>query len=140
VIVDSEDEWSFACKIDQIPLGGMRQVRAFDSQVLLVRPSPESVYATEPWCPHNMAPLVHGTVRPDGPTVVCPEHAMEIDLCSGRNLCGPHGALGEHFEENWVFPTKIENDRVYVRLKTTDEVREYYATIDLPGTPKEATG
>jgi nitrite reductase/ring-hydroxylating ferredoxin subunit len=139
VIVDSDMQWSFACKLDQIPVGGMRRVRAFDSQVLLARPEPDTVFAIEPWCPHNMAPLEHGVVRTDAPTLVCPEHAMEIDLRTGRNLCGPHGALGEHFEQNWVFPTKVDAGRVYVQLKSTTEVAEYYATIELPGSPADAS-
>ena len=36
------------------------------------------------------------------------------------------GWRGIRSETNWVFSTKVENDRVYVRLKTDEEIEQYY--------------
>ena len=124
-------DWYFACKTQDVPDGGVRRVHVYDQEVLLTNLD-GAFYAMEPWCPHNLAPLEFGDVNAAACAVVCPEHAMEIDVKTGANLCGPYGSPGEKFEPNWTFPTKVENERVYVRVKTDEEIDEYYDGLQVP--------
>jgi len=124
-------EWYFACKTQDVPEGGLRQVHVYDQDVLVTHPDGE-FYAMEPWCPHNMAPLEFGDLNRAACAVVCPEHAMEIDLRTGENLCGPYGSPGAKFEPNWTFPARVENGRVYVRVKSDEEIEDYYRGLKIP--------
>jgi hypothetical protein len=47
-------------------------------------------------------------------------------------VCGPYGAPGEKYEPNWTFPAKVENGRVYVRVKSDQEIEEYYRGFKVP--------
>jgi nitrite reductase/ring-hydroxylating ferredoxin subunit len=124
-------QWYFACKAHDVPDGGVRRVHVFDQDVLVANTGGD-FYAMEPWCPHNLAPLEFGDLDPSTCAVICPEHAMEIDVRTGENLCGPYGSPGEKFEPNWTFPTKVENGRVYVRVKTDKEIEDYYRNLKVP--------
>jgi nitrite reductase/ring-hydroxylating ferredoxin subunit len=124
-------QWYFACKAQDVPDGGVRRVHVFDQDVLLANAGGD-FWAMEPWCPHNLAPLEFGDLDPSKCAVICPEHAMEIDVRTGENLCGPYGSPGEKFEPNWTFPTKVENGRVYVQVKTDGEIEEYYRSLKVP--------
>jgi nitrite reductase/ring-hydroxylating ferredoxin subunit len=124
-------EWYFACKTQDVPDGGVRRVHVYDQEVLLTNLGGE-FYGMEPWCPHNLAPLEFGDLNPSTCVVICPEHAMEIDVRTGENVCGPYGSPGGKFEPNWTFPTKVENGRVYVRVKTDEEIEEYYRGLKVP--------
>jgi nitrite reductase/ring-hydroxylating ferredoxin subunit len=124
-------EWYFACKTQDVSNGGLRRVHVFDQEVLLANVGGE-FYAIEPWCPHNFAPLEFGDLNPSSCAVICPEHAMEIDVRTGVNLCGPYGSPSGKFEPNWTFPTMVENGRVYVRVKTDEEIEEYYQGLKVP--------
>ena len=129
-------EWYYACQTQDVPDGRMRQVHVYDQDVLVTNVDGE-FYAMEPWCPHNFAPLELAALDTEDKVISCGEHHMEIDLVTGENLCGPHGMPGHTFEENWVFATKVENDRVYVRLKTDKEIEQYYEKA-VPGVPFKA--
>lgn len=123
-------EWYFACKTQDIPDGGLRRVHVYDQEVLLANLGGD-FYAMEPWCPHNLAPLEFGHLN-RACEVVCPEHAMKIDVKTGENVCGPYGSPGAKFEPNWTFPAKVENGRVYVRVKSDEEIEEYYRGFKIP--------
>ena len=124
-------EWYFACKTQDVKDGGLRRVHVYDQEVLLANLGGE-FYAMEPWCPHNLAPLEFGDINPSTCAVICPEHAMEIDVKTGENLCGPYGSPGEKFEPNWTFPTKVEDGRVYVRVMSDEEIEDYYRGLKVP--------
>jgi len=133
VIVDSDRTWHFACKTNQLPVGGMRQVHVYDTEVLLIRASEDSIIAMEPWCPHIGVPLVGGTFHPNSMTLTCPEHYMQINLETGENVRGPSGGPARHYEQNFQFPVERKGDRIYVRLKTPEEIDEYFARCGIPG-------
>jgi nitrite reductase/ring-hydroxylating ferredoxin subunit len=124
-------QWYFACKAQDVPDGGVRRVHVFDQDVLVTNLGGD-FYAMEPWCPHNLAPLEFGDLDRAKCAVICPEHAMEIDVRTGENLCGPYGAPAEKFEPNWTFPVKVDNGRIYVQVKTDDEIEEYYRGLKVP--------
>jgi nitrite reductase/ring-hydroxylating ferredoxin subunit len=111
----------------------MRQVHVYDTEVLLIRASEERIIAMEPWCPHVGVPLVHGTFHANAMTLTCPEHYMQINLSTGENVRGPSGGPARHYEQNFQFPVERRGDRVYVRLKTPQEVDEYFAQCGIPG-------
>jgi nitrite reductase/ring-hydroxylating ferredoxin subunit len=124
-------QWYFACKAQDVPDGSVRRVHVFDQDVLVANAGGD-FHAMEPWCPHNLAPLEFGDLDPSKCVVIFPEHAMEIDVRTGENVCGPYGSPGDKFEPNWIFPTKVENGRVYVRVKTDEEIEEYYRALKVP--------
>ena len=93
-------EWYFACKTQDVPAGGLRRVHVYDQEVLLANLDGD-FYAMEPWCPHNMAPLEFGHVDRSA-CVVCPEHAMKIDVKTGENVCGPYGSPGAKFRSQAI--------------------------------------
>lgn len=49
-----------------------------------------SFCATQAKCTHRQGPLNAGTL--DGPTVTCPWHGSQFDVCTGAVLRGPAGA------------------------------------------------
>lgn len=136
MIVDSDKTWHFACKLNQLLLGGMKHVRVFDTEVLLVRATEEDIVAMEPWCPHNWAPLADGKFNPTSMKLTCCEHGMQIDIKDGEITRGPNGGPAGHYEKCFRFPVKVEGDRIYVRLKTPQEVDAYYAQCGVPGVLK----
>lgn len=123
--LEHDKEWYFACSTRDVPEGGARQVHVYDQEVLVIRDG-DGYHATEAWCPHMFAPLVHGTIDENSKTIVCAEHAMRVNYTDGTNVCGPYGMTARQFAENWVFKTKVEGDRIYVRLLTTAEIEAYY--------------
>jgi len=132
--VEEPNEWYFACKENQISEHREKKlVHVFDTEVLIINVE-GSYYAMEPWCPHNAAPLVYGHVKADSDsmTLTCAEHAMKIDIKTGKNLCGPYGSEGWHYGQVWTFPTKVENGRIYVQLKTDAEKEEHYRNLEVP--------
>jgi nitrite reductase/ring-hydroxylating ferredoxin subunit len=45
------------------------------------------LYATQAECTHQQGPLSEGEL--DGPTLTCPHHGAQFDVCTGRVLRGP---------------------------------------------------
>jgi nitrite reductase/ring-hydroxylating ferredoxin subunit len=133
VIVDSDRTWHFACKTNQLSVGGMRQVHVYDTEVLLIRASEDRIIAMEPWCPHIGVPLVDGTFDSKSMRLTCPEHHMQISLDTGENVRGPSGGPARHYEQNFQFPVELKGDRIYVRLKTPQEIDEYFTQCGIPG-------
>ncbi len=132
--VEGPKEWYFACKASQIAEDRQKmQVHVFNTEVLIINAG-GAYHAMEPWCPHNATPLVHGHVKkdPESLTLVCAEHAMQIDIKTGKNLCGPYGSESGHLGQVWTYPTKVENGRIYVRLKKDSEKEEHYRNLEIP--------
>ena len=140
MIIDGDREWYFACKTSQLTVGKLKQVKVYDTDVLLIRVEENQIVAMEPWCPHNGAPLVGGKVDCGLKVLTCAEHAMEIDLKTGANTIGPYGSMGGHYERCLQFSTKVENDRIYVRLKTPAEIEQYFRELDIPFSTRPSEG
>jgi nitrite reductase (NADH) small subunit len=62
-------------------------------------------YAIGGTCKHRGGPLGEGEI--DGTTVVCPWHAWEYDVTTGKNLDDPNVTVG-------CFAVKIEGDDILV--------------------------
>ncbi len=72
-------------KLGEIPLGTMKRVKAFDTNVLLSNVRGK-IYATQDGCGHQRASLSRGTL--DGEIVTCPLHRAKFNVTTGRNTSG----------------------------------------------------
>ena len=72
-------------KLSEIPVGTMKRVRAFDTNVLLSNVRGK-IYATQDGCGHQKASLSRGTL--EGEIVTCPLHRAKFDVTTGRNTSG----------------------------------------------------
>jgi nitrite reductase/ring-hydroxylating ferredoxin subunit len=79
-------------KLDEIPVGKMKSVRAFGQEVLLSNVNGK-IYATQNRCGHQNAPLHRGTL--EGTVVTCPLHAAQFDVTSGQSLRGPQMMMSQ---------------------------------------------
>ncbi|HXP94802.1 MAG TPA: non-heme iron oxygenase ferredoxin subunit [Candidatus Binatia bacterium] len=68
----------------------------------------EAVYATENVCSHAFAKLSDGEL--DGYEIMCPLHGGRFDVRTGEPSAPPC------IDPIAVFPTKVENGDVFVRL------------------------
>jgi nitrite reductase/ring-hydroxylating ferredoxin subunit len=73
-------------KVNEIPPGGMKRVRAYDQDILLSNVD-GTIYATSNRCGHSNASLVRGTLQ--GKIVTCPLHGAKFDVTTGKNILGP---------------------------------------------------
>jgi nitrite reductase/ring-hydroxylating ferredoxin subunit len=73
-------------KLDEIPTGKMKNVRAFDQDILISNVGGK-LYATRNRCGHQNAPLHKGTL--EGTIVTCPLHAAQFDVTNGKSVRGP---------------------------------------------------
>ncbi|UUW92525.1 Rieske (2Fe-2S) protein [Pimelobacter simplex] len=123
-------DFYFACKTQDVPERGLLRVYVYDQEVLIVR-AEDGYHAMEPWCPHIFAPLEHGQLDAKRGVLTCQEHKLDISIKSGEVLCGPYGSPSV-FAEHWVYPIKLEGDKIYVRLKKPEEIEEYYTQLETP--------
>jgi nitrite reductase/ring-hydroxylating ferredoxin subunit len=95
----------FAAKFADIPDWGKKQVSVAGQDVLLVRIK-GAVYAMEPECPHQGAPL-SGALLKDGVHITCQRHGYRFDLKTGACADYPQYTLK-------VYPAGIVGDDVMV--------------------------
>ena len=75
-------QWTYICKIEDIPaLGARRVARAQGLEVAVFRTADDEVFALLDRCPHKGGPLSQGIVF--GESVACPLHNWNIALCDG---------------------------------------------------------
>ncbi|TWU45834.1 3-phenylpropionate/cinnamic acid dioxygenase ferredoxin subunit [Novipirellula aureliae] len=65
-------------------------------------------YAIDDACPHQGAPLSEGAVR--GCVVICPWHAAEFEIPTGKLLCAPGT------RDVQTYPVTIDGDDVMVDI------------------------
>jgi toluene monooxygenase system ferredoxin subunit len=96
------------CRVDEIPPGEMRgfEVEGVDVPVLVANLGGRIV-ATTSMCPHEEVSLLDGDR--DGTRVVCPGHAYEFDLVTGRCSHDPKLELCR-------YQVTIEHGEVWVDL------------------------
>jgi nitrite reductase/ring-hydroxylating ferredoxin subunit len=97
----------FAAKIGEIPDWGKKLVTVNGQEVLLVKVK-GTVYAVEPECPHQGAPLT-GALLKDGVHITCQRHGYRFELKTGTCRDFPQFTLK-------VYPVCIEGDDVLVEL------------------------
>ena len=93
--------------VEQVPQQGGLVVHVQGVELALFR-TPDAVVAVENLCPHAGASLAEGTVEQG--VVTCPLHGWRFRLCDGCSVEPP----GERIR---VFPTKVHDQRVWVRLE-----------------------
>ena len=97
----------FAAKISEVPEFGKKLVDVDGQAVLLVK-TKGMVYACEPECPHQGAPLQGALIKEAG-KLSCQRHGYRFDLTTGACPDHPECALK-------VYPVEIREDEVFVQL------------------------
>jgi nitrite reductase/ring-hydroxylating ferredoxin subunit len=97
----------FAAKITEIPNWGKKLVTVNGQEVLLVNVK-GAIYAMEPECPHQGAPL-SGALLKDGEHITCQRHGYRFDLKTGVCKDFPQYTLK-------LYPVSIVDDNVLVDL------------------------
>ena len=69
-------------RVEDVPPGTVRHVRAGDIQIALARVGDE-FFATEGACLHLKGPLGHGDL--EGRVLTCPWHGWQYDVRTGEN-------------------------------------------------------
>ena len=100
-------QWIEIVALEQIPLLGVRVVKAPNMNIAVFRGSNNQVYAIRDACPHKNGPLSQGIMH--GNTVTCPLHNWKIDLTNGQALAPDEGCSN-------IFAVKVENGMVYLQL------------------------
>ena len=96
-----------AAKVADIPNWGKKQVTVNGQEILLVNIK-GAIYAMEPECPHQGAPLA-GALLKDGEHITCQRHGYRFDLKTGACKDSPQYTLK-------LYPVSIADDNVLVEL------------------------
>ena len=96
---------TFACHVDDVPLGEARAVTLDDRRIAIVRAA-GGWYALDAVCPHRGGPLADGIVCDRA--IICPLHERRFDLATGAPLSGGDGVVAHTVE--------VRGERVYVAL------------------------
>lgn len=97
----------FAAKVSDIPNWGKKLVTVNGQEVLLVNVK-GTIYAMEPECPHQGAPLT-GALLKDGEHITCQRHGYRFELKSGACRDFPRYSLK-------VYQVRIAGNDVLVDL------------------------
>jgi nitrite reductase/ring-hydroxylating ferredoxin subunit len=115
--------WLKALTSDALADESCQVVKLGGRDVLLVRHAGE-VFAMQSSCPHMGGHLKDGRITPEG-HIVCPLHHSEFDLRTGEIVAwapwppGVGAVLGAIRERKPlpVFPTKVEDDAIWVSME-----------------------
>jgi Ferredoxin subunits of nitrite reductase and ring-hydroxylating dioxygenases len=72
--------------MDEVPEGSMKHVEEGDTEILLANVDGK-IYAVSDRCGHMNARLSMGRLQ--GTTVICPLHASQFDVTTGKNIREP---------------------------------------------------
>jgi nitrite reductase/ring-hydroxylating ferredoxin subunit len=75
-------EFVSVCRLDEVPVGEVRQFRVGGKEIALARVAEGECYAVGGRCTHLRAPLGKGAL--EGTTLTCPWHGSQFDVASGR--------------------------------------------------------
>lgn len=70
------------CKVDELPVGGMKAVSVADEKIVLYHLE-DGFFATQASCTHMFAPLAKGKIVDDC-KVQCPFHRARFDIRTGE--------------------------------------------------------
>jgi len=101
------DQWTDAYDLEFLVPGDVTSVTVGDKELALYEVDGE-VYASDNRCTHGDALLSDGFL--EGHHIECPFHQGRFDVCTGKALCAP---LTEDIR---VYPVRIENNRIWVKL------------------------
>jgi nitrite reductase (NADH) small subunit len=101
---------TFACAIEDVPLGEGRAVTIDGRRVALFR-SAVGWYALDAVCPHRGGPLEDGIVCDRA--VICPLHDRRYDLATGAPLGAGEGVAAHSVE--------VRGEDVYVTLAAAQQ-------------------
>jgi naphthalene 1,2-dioxygenase system ferredoxin subunit len=101
------DGWTDAYDLEFLVPGDVTAVTVGDKSLALYEVNGE-VFATDNRCTHGDALLSDGFL--EGTVIECPFHQGRFDVCTGKALCAP---LTEDIR---VYPVRLENSRVWVKL------------------------
>jgi nitrite reductase (NADH) small subunit len=97
-------DWTFICRVDDIPpLGARRVRRPHGGDVAVFRTGDDRVFALLDRCPHKGGPLSQGIVF--GEHVACPLHNWSISLVDGEARAPDVGCATR-------FAVRVEGDAV----------------------------
>jgi len=114
------NDWTFICRLDDIPPRGARRVRrARGADVAIFRTQDDRVFALLDRCPHKGGPLSQGIVF--GDHVACPLHNWAIGLADGQARAPDIGCTTP-------FAVRVAEGDVSLRA---DELRELATEDDL---------
>ena len=118
-------EWIKIGTLDEFPLGTKRLITLEGKKMLLIN-NKGKIYAIAHLCPHMQLPLKKGKIEDE--TIVCPWHHSSFNLNTGEvkkwapfppGLGKILGALSKS-KPLPIFPTKIEEDSIWVSLEPAD--------------------
>jgi naphthalene 1,2-dioxygenase system ferredoxin subunit len=101
------DQWTDTYDLEFLVPGDVTAVTVGDKELALYEVDGE-VYASDNRCTHGDALLSDGFL--EGHHIECPFHQGRFDVCTGKALCAP---LTEDIR---VYPVRIENNRIWVKL------------------------
>lgn len=96
-----------ACRLEEVPVGGVLAVNVEGIDVAIVRTDDE-VFAIQDECSHAAIALSEGDVDTAGCEIECWLHGSRFDLRSGK----PTGLPA--YEPVPVYPCKVEGDAIVV--------------------------
>jgi len=99
-----EDGFVPVARVDDIPPGTIRNVRAGEEEVALANWN-GGFYAVQPHCLHLQGPLGQGKL--DGCVLTCPWHGWQFDVTTGKASMNPNNGVA-------CYPTEVRGDEVFV--------------------------
>lgn len=102
------EKWIDACGADEIE---EEDVIRFDHEArtfIIVRDHANNFFCTDGLCTHEEVHLSEGLVLEN--TIECPKHSSIFNVTSGEVETPPA------CEDLQTYPTKVENDRVFVKI------------------------
>ena len=102
----AQGAWKRACRRDEVPANGMKQVAVDGTDVLLIDTG-DAVYACQAMCPHEAVPLEQGVH--DGAALTCLEHLWQFDIKTGAPMGDAECGLT-------MYPVKDEGGTLYVEV------------------------
>ncbi|HYP30358.1 MAG TPA: nitrite reductase small subunit NirD [Burkholderiaceae bacterium] len=98
------NDWTYICRVDDIPVLGARRVRRpAGTDVAIFRTESDRIFALLDRCPHKGGPLSQGIVF--GEHVACPLHNWAISLEDGQARAPDIGCATR-------FAVRVEGDAV----------------------------
>jgi len=115
----AENQWIEIARVEDVPLGAVRGVRANGRMLALVNVD-GAIHALDGVCPHLKGPLWQGAIWHG--QLECPWHHFRYDPATGRNTYPANvypddvPQLQEQVAPVCTFAVRIEDGKILVRL------------------------